>query len=256
MSVVKNEIALDVNPLENGFGAIVSGLDYRQTQSAGTTRQLYNLLLEFQVLCLRSVCLSAYEFDRLGRLFGKPQVQLLREHRHPECESVSVFDSTYKNAAAKPADLKLDRRSGWHTDDSYFETPAKITLLQALAIPSEGGQTKFCDARGAYDALPNEMKQQLGNYRAVHCYDTRRAPARAVNRTAAEAAETPDVVHPLIRTHDETGRKAIYFNSNRTDRIEGLARTESDELLNKIHQHMTQAKFKYHHNWQVGEILV
>lgn len=256
MSAVQHQNQLEVLAGTNNFTAVISGPDFRASLGPETVQQLNRLLLDYQVLCLRSGLLSAYEFDRLGRMFGEPQIQLLREHRHPECETVSVFDSTYKTEKSKPDDLNLDRRSGWHTDDSYFQTPAKITLLQALAIPSHGGETKFCDARRAYESMPAEKQEYLSGLRAVHSYDTERAPARAVARTAAEAAETPDVIHPLIRTHDETGRKAIYFNSNRTDRIDGLARDDSDALLDDIHRHMTQAGYQYHHQWQVGDILV
>lgn len=256
MSAIEGRPSFKVSPCERNFGAIVEGLDFKHALTSSAVEQLTSALLEFQVLCLRSVTLTAYEFDRVGRYFGKPQVQLLREHRHPECETVSVFDSTYKSSEDKPADLCLDRRSGWHTDDSYFKLPAKITLLQAIAIPSSGGQTKFCDARRAYDDLSDEIKRELENYQAVHSYDTLRAPARAVPRTAAEAAETPDVIHPLVRTHDETGRKAIYFNSNRTDRIQSLSREQSDTILDSIHAHMIKEQYQYHHQWRVGDILV
>ena len=254
MSAVTNA-RLDIVPEENNFGACVRGLDSREATSA-VVEELRNALLRYQVLCLRLRPLSAYEFDRVGRWFGEPQLQLLREHRHPECETVSVFDSTYHEAKDKPQDLRLDRRSGWHTDDSYFETPAKITLLQALAIPSRGGETKFCDARRAYQSLTKKFQDKIAGLQAVHSYDTKRAPARAVQRTAAEIADTPDVHHPLVRTHDETGEKAIYFNSNRTDRIISLPRTESDALLDELHAHMTAPEFQYHHQWEVGDILV
>ena len=75
-------------------------------------------------------------------------------------------------------------------------------------------------------------------------------------RTEEEIAETPDVEHPLIRVHDETGNKAIYFNSNRTDRIVGLERKESDLLLDDIHAHMTQKKYRYDHKWSVGDVVI
>ena len=256
MSTVESAVSFEISPCAQNFGAVISKLDCRQHMSETMIAELNEALLAYQVICLRTANLSAYEFDRVGRWFGQPQVQLLREHRHPECETVSVFDSTYRLLRDKPTDLSLDRRSGWHTDDSYFEKPAKITLLQALAIPSVGGETKFCDARRAYDALNDELKFEIDNYYAVHSYDTRRAPARAVYRSTAEVSETPDVIHPLVRTHEQTGRKALYFNANRTDRIVDLDRRVSDSLLDRIHTHMTQPQFQYHHNWQRGDILV
>ena len=148
------------------------------------------------------------------------------------------------------------RRSGWHTDDSYFAIPAKIILLQGLQIPDHGGETRFCNARAAYEDLSAETKTRVEGLRAVHGYDTPRALARAQERTEAEGNDTPDVEHPLIRIHDETGNKAIYFNSNRTDRIVGMDRSESDALLDEIHAHMTQTRYQYHHPWRVGDILM
>jgi taurine dioxygenase len=100
------------------------------------------------------------------------------------------------------------------------------------------------------------MKQKLDGLQAVHSYDTIRTPAIAPNRTREEQAETPDVIHPLIRTHDDTGIKAIYFNANRTDRIVGMDRAESDQLLDQLHEHMTQQKYQYWHHWRVGDILL
>jgi taurine dioxygenase len=148
------------------------------------------------------------------------------------------------------------RLSGWHTDDSYFEVPAKATLLQALAVPKTGGETRFCNTRKAYEDLSDEQRMRLNRLQAVHGYDTIRARARAQARSEVEKQETPDVAHPLVRTHEETGKKAIYFNSNRTDSIIGMQRDESDPLLDWIHQHITQAQYRYDHSWRIGDILL
>ena len=180
----------------------------------------------------------------------------MRDSRIDEVPGVSVFDSSYQKPADKPTDLQILRRSGWHTDDSFFAVPAKITLLQGLAIPDSGGETRFCNARAAYEDLSAAMKTRVDGLRAVHGYDTPRAPGRAQERTKAEEGDTPDVEHPLIRTHDETGKQAIYFNSNRTDCIVGMDRGQSDALLDEIDAHMTQARYQYHHRWRVGDILL
>lgn len=248
--------APDITPLSAALGASVSGIDFTGPVDDDTARRIRAALLEHHLLCLRSVPLTPAAFLAVGKLFGEPQVQLLRKHRVDEAPGVSVFDSTWKAPEDKPADLRLDRRSGWHTDDSYFAEPAWITLLQALEIPSSGGETRFCNAQAAWEDLPAATRARIDGLSAVHAYDTFRAPARAVARSAAEAADTPDVVHPLVRTHEETGAKAIYFNSNRTDRIEGLPRDESDALLDELHEHMTQPRYRYDHRWTVGDILM
>lgn len=248
--------AIELRPLSSALGAEVSGIDWAAPVDAETVAELRAALLHHHLLCLRGDPLPPSAFLAVGRLFGEPQVQLLRKHRVDDAPGVSVFDSTWNTPADKPADLRLDRRSGWHTDDSYFAEPAWITLLQAVEIPSSGGETRFCNARAAYEELDADTRARIDGLEAVHAYDTFRAPARAVARSAAEAADTPDVVHPLVRTHEETGAKAIYFNSNRTDRIVGLPRAESDALLDELHAHMTQDRYRYDHPWRRGDILV
>lgn len=249
-------MSLQVAPLSDALGAEITGVDWTQPVGDAAISALREALLNYHLLCLRAPLLEPRAFARLARYFGEPQGQLLRDMRIDDAPEVSLFNSSYKSAEDKPADLRLDRRSGWHTDDSYFAAPAKITLLQALEIPESGGETRFCNARAAYEDLSEEMKARLDNLHAVHSYDTMRAPARAAQRTAQEAAETPDVIHPLVRTHDETGKRAIYFNSNRTDRIVGLPHEESDALLDRVHAHMTQTCYQYHHAWRVGDVLM
>jgi len=247
---------LKVTSLDPALGAEVTGYDPAPGLAAEDAAAIKSALADYHLVCLRCDPLSPGAFAELAACFGEPQLQLLRDERDDVVPEVSVFDSTYQTAEAKPTDLRLDRRSGWHTDDSYFPRPAKITLLQALEIPLEGGETRFCNAQAAYEDLAEEDKAAWGSLRAVHSYDTRRAPARAQARKPEEEADTVDVEHPLIRTHDATGKKAIYFNSNRTDRIVGMARAESDALLDRVHAHMTRPHYQYHHRWRIGDILI
>lgn len=247
---------LEIKPLSDALGAEVIGLDLSDGLDEATITQLNDAFFEYHLLCFRSAPLTAEAFTTLARHFGHPQLQLLRNRRHNGVPEVSVLESTYKSPEDKPDDLTMVRLSGWHTDDSYFAVPAKATMLQSIEIPDSGGQTKFCNMRKAYDDLAEAQKQRLDGLRAVHSYDTMRAPARAVARTKLEEDETPDVIHPLIRTHEDTGRKAIYFNSNRTDRIVDMERAGSDALLDEIYDHVTQPKYVYEHEWQVGDILL
>jgi len=245
-----------IKPLSDALGAGIVGLDLTGPLGESDLAAVRAAFLQHHLLCFRSEALTPGDFARVARYFGEPQLQLLRGQRADAVPEVSILDSTYKSADDKPDDLALVRLSGWHTDDSYFETPAKATMLQILAQPSSGGETRFCNTRQAYDDLGNEMKQRLNGMKAVHSYDTMRAPGRAPARSAVEEQETPDVVHPLVRTHEDTGRKAIYFNPNRTDHIVGMDRKSSDELLDWLHAHITQAKYRYDHAWQPGDILL
>lgn len=249
-------MALEINRLSEALGAEATGVDFSKPLDDAAAQALNNAFLEHQLLCIRSAPLEPAEFARIGRHFGEPQLQLLRKRRHGEVPEVSVLESTYMKPEDKPSDLKMKRLTGWHTDDSYFAAPAKATILQSLEIPETGGETKFCNLRAAYEDLPEDKKKALDGLKAVHSYDTFRSPARAAKRMKLEEDETPDVVHPLIRTHEDTGKKAIYLNANRTDRIVDMPRAESDALLDELHDHMTQPKYQYHHKWRVGDLLV
>ncbi|MCZ6871126.1 MAG: TauD/TfdA family dioxygenase [Pseudomonadales bacterium] len=247
---------LEIHTLSVALGAEATGIDFGQQLLERDVERLHAAFLEHHLLCLRAEPLPAADLLRLARHFGELQLQLLRRGRHAQVPEVSILDSTYRTPQAKPADLLQRRVASWHTDDSYFEIPAKATMFQALEIPQSGGETRFCNTEMAYDELPPELLRRLEGLHAVHGYDTSRAPARAVKRTDVEIEETPEVVHPLIRTHEETGKKAIYFNSNRTDRVLRLNRDESDALLDQLHAHMIQPHFQYSHTWRVGDILL
>lgn len=246
---------MNISPLGSALGAEVEGLDLSNISAAQSTA-LIDAFLEYHLLCIRAEPLSSEEFAAFARRFGTPQIQLIRKKRADGIPEVSVLESTYKSAKDKPNDLEKVRLSHWHTDDSYFAKPAKATLLQGLNVPDSGGHTRFSNTRLAWDELPSDKQALLAPLKAVHGYDTPRAPARAEARTAEEAAETPDVVHPLIRTHDDTGRKSIYFNPNRTDHIVDMPREESDALLDELYTHITQPHLQYHHEWRAGDILV
>lgn len=245
-----------ITPLCDALGAEVVGLDIAGGLDGDTIVALNSAFLDHHLLCIRCAPLTPQAFVRLARCFGAPQLQLLRHRRHDEAPEVSMLNSTYETPEDKPDDLTRVRLSGWHTDDSYFAEPAKATMLQSLEIPSSGGQTKFANTRQAYADLAEEMRRRLDGLSAVHSYDTMRAPARAVKLTQEETAETPDVVHPLVRTHEDTGVKAIYFNPNRTDRIVGMERQESDALLDELYAHVTQPRYQYQHHWRVGDLLL
>lgn len=247
---------LEIRPLSDALGADVSGLDLTRPLDDETKKNIQDAFLKHHLLCFRSQPLEAAEFARVAGYFGTPQLQLIRKKRHGATPAVSILESTYKRPEDKPDDMRLVRLSGWHTDDSYFAVPAKATMLQSIRIPGSGGETKFCNMRQAWLDLPEETQRRLDGLRAVHSYDTKRAPARAIKLTEEEKAETPDVDHPLVRTHEDTGEKTIYFNSNRTDRVVGMDREESNALLDMIYAHVTQPKYQYHHKWRVGDILL
>ncbi len=249
-------MVMKIEPLSDALGAKVTNLNLEKEVADSDLILLNEAFLKYHLLCIEGNPLSSSKFAKFAAVFGEPQMQLLRHRWDKENPEVSILESTYKTPDSKPKDLNLVRLSGWHTDDSYFEKPAKATVLQALAIPSSGGQTRFSNTRKAFEEMPETVKSNITELIAVHSYDTIRANARAQKLTTEETNETKDVEHPLVRTHEDTNLKSIYFNPNRTDRIIGMGREESDNLLDVIYAWVTKEEFQYHHEWRLGDILL
>lgn len=247
---------MKIQPLNNAVGIEIQDVDLTRDLSDADASAIQDAFLEHHLICFRSAPLSHAAFDQVARNFGDPQEQLLRKQRDDDVSTVSILNSTYKTTDSKPDDMNLMRLAGWHTDDSYMTKPAKATMLQSLEIPNSGGQTGFANTRKAYEDLPEDVKARCEGLQAIHSYDTKRAPATASALTKMETNETPDVTHPLIRTNDDSGKKAIYVNMNRTDQIVGMDRAESDELLDYLVARMTRPEYRYHHEWSVGDLLL
>ena len=247
---------MKIRPLNDAVGVEIVDLDLTRTLSESDAAAIQDAFLEHHLICFRTNPLSRAAFDQVARYFGDPQAQLLRSQRDDDVPTVSILDSTYTTPDSKPADMNLMRLTGWHTDDSYMSKPAKATMLQSLEIPDSGGQTGFSNTRKAYEDWPDDVKARCEGLQAVHSYDTVRAPATAKGLTKVENDETPDVVHPLIRTNEDSGKKAIYVNMNRTDQIVGMDRAESDALLDVLVERMIRPEYRYHHEWSVGDLLL
>src|SRR5262249_61877542 len=131
---------------------------------------------------------------------------------------------------------------GWHTDGAYDAVPFKATQLYAVAIPSRGGDTLFASMYAAYDALPATLKERLDGKLGAFTYGGRRNPSLLLDE--ADRNWKP-VLDPIIRTHPETGRKALYFDPGKILRIEGVDSAESDALIEEITRHMIQPDAEY-----------
>lgn len=244
------EVALCQGPL----GARIEGLDRNRANEPETAALLNRALAEHLLVVVPGERMAPAQTLAFAKAFGTPRTQLLRYKRSGGVPEVSVMVSTLM--ADGTTDKTAIRAEDWHTDDSYFAVPAKATLLHGIEIPSHGGSTWFCNMHSVYEALPEKLRQRIDGMRAIHGYDTLRARNRPSARTPQEIAETPDVEHPLVRTHPETGRRALYLNPNRLDRIVGLERAESDALLDQLADEARKPRHHYGHVWQAGDIVI
>ena len=244
----------EVIPCQGPLGARIEGLDRSHAGQPETATLLNRALAEHLLVVVSGERMTPPQTLAFAKAFGIPRTQLLRYKHSGDVPEVSVMVSTLM--ADGTTDKTAIRAEDWHTDDSYFAVPAKATLLHGIEIPSRGGSTWFCNMHSVYEALPATLRQRIDGRRAIHGYDTPRARNRPSARTPQEIAETPDVEHPLVRTHPETGRKALYLNPNRLDRIVGLERAESDALLDALACEARKPQHHFGHVWQAGDIVI
>ncbi len=248
-------MTVTINPLDAACGAEVTGLDLSGSLDGPDLEAVNRALLDHLVLCVRGQDLEPPAFSRAANRFGQTKKQLLRQRRHDAADDVSIISNhkpDEKGGDGKPYVGAIY----WHTDDSYLAEPAKITMLHARELPSRGGDTQFINCFAVLDAMPDEMRRRIEGMRAVHVYRSRRGKSRVAERTEAERSETPDVVHPLIRTHPESGRKALFINPNRIDHIEGQDAAASDEILDELYEFAFRPEFQYHHDWRPGDLVM
>jgi len=244
----------EVVPCQGPLGARIEGLDRSRAGEPETAALLNRALAEHLLVVVPGERMTPSQTLAFAKAFGTPRTQLLRYKHSGDVPEVSVMVSTLM--ADGTTDKTAIRAEDWHTDDSYFAIPAKATLLHGIEIPSRGGSTWFCNMHSVYEALPTTLRQRIDGLRAIHGYDTPRARNRPSARTPQEIAETPDVEHPLVRTHPETGRKALYLNPNRLDRVVGLERAESDALLDTLACEARKPQHHFGHVWQAGDIVI
>src|SRR5205085_164416 len=135
---------------------------------------------------------------------------------------------------------------GYHTDHSNAECPPKATVLHAVKLPDRGGDTQYVNMYRAYEELPAATKARIADARAIHVYQSRFSERKLMGLPST--AKVPDAVtHPLVRTHPETGRKALYLNPIRTEGIVGMPEREALQLLADLLAHATQAQYEYRH---------
>jgi len=244
----------EVISLKAALGARIEGIRHCDATGPEVAALLNKILSEYLLVVVPGERMTPAEMRDFATAFGKPRAQLLRYKRSGGVPEVSVMTSTLM--ADGTTDKTAIRSEDWHTDDSYMAAPAKATLLHSIEIPSRGGMTWFCNMQSVYEALPEATRRKIDGKRAVHAYDTVRARTRPSTRTAQEIAETPDVEHPLVRTHPDTGRKALYLNFNRLDRIVGLERAESDALLDELAAEARKPDHHFGHEWKVGDCVI
>jgi len=246
-------MTLSIAPLSDTLGAEVAGIDPREAVDDDAVAALNAAFVEHAVLVMRDQSLTPQQFLAAARLFGTPMRQKLTQYSVPDCPDVSMVSNRAKTADGKPNILGVS----WHTDHSFQPEPPRATLLCAVSLPDRGGDTSWADMRAAYDGLPDDLRQEIDGLQAVHAYTESRVPPTLDERKRERPEDVADgVAHPLVRTHPDTGRKAIYLNPLRVRRFLGKSAEECAGLIGRLVAHATQPRFVYTHTWRAGDMVI
>ena len=243
----------EVRRLGTQIGIEVRGVDVK-TLDDETFGVLYRAWLDGNILVVPDQELEIEDFLCYSRRFGVVVPHPSKMTRHPDHPEITLL-GVNKFGPDGTLDDKIYRRGaeGWHTDGAYDQDPFKATQLYALAVPSTGGDTFFASMYAAYEGLPQRLKQRLDGRNGVFTYGGRRKAQALLD---PEDRDWTPVFHPIIRTHPETGRKALYFDPGKILKIEGLEDQESDALIDELASRMIQPAGEYRHQWRKGDIVI
>ena len=239
-----------IDPVSGALGAVITGVDLSQPLESSTVRAIEDAWYQHIVLLFRDQDLSNNDQTRFCQYFG--ELEKVRTGKQANDEMPHTMMIT--NVSDTGFVTALENGEMWfHSDQCYYEVPARASTLYAIEIPPEGGNTLFANCYKAWETLPDETRKRLEPLRAHHIYDYSGNPlvlGRDVDPNA------PQFSHPLARTHPATGRKALYVNRLMTDRIEGIPENESDSLLEMLFAHSENRDFVYEHVWRPGDLLM
>ena len=255
---------MNVIPTGRALGAEVTGIDLAKEFSAAQREFISNAYIDNLVLLFRGQSLSFTDLLRLSELFGPPGLaanQLLglkrKEYLPSELPDNVAIISNIVDAAGKPIGALGDGEAFWHTDSSFTETPISASLLHAIEVTEQGGETAFLNMYRAYENMPAGLAAKINgryaNHSKVHNSAGVRRPEFA---DVTDPSKAPGVKHPIVRTHPVTKRKCLYLGRRLNSYIFDLPLAESEELLDAVWAHTCQDKYVWEHKWRVGDLLV
>ena len=255
-------MTLRIQPFDGALGAEVLGADLAQPFDDADQQTLIDAWSNHSVLVFRDQNVTPEQFLRFSRYFGNLEIHVLEQylHReHPEILVVSNILEDGKNIGIP------DAGRYWHTDLSYLAKPSRGSILYAIEIPEENGETLgntlWASTAAAYEALPDATRVRIDDLKAEYSLGNRfnklaEDGTQHIEMTEEQKDKTPSVVHPVVRTHPVTGRRGILVNEGHTTHIQDLAPDESRALLKDLWAQCTKPEFSYRHEWRVGDVVM
>jgi alpha-ketoglutarate-dependent 2,4-dichlorophenoxyacetate dioxygenase len=254
---------LQLRPVLESFGFVAeaSGLSLAKGVTAEEARSIEQAMDRYGVLVWRGQPLTEDQQIAFARNFGPLDLGLKKARKNPDrhardeiidISNVSPEGGVYDRGHAKIVSNLANQL--WHSDSSFQKPAAKYSMLSAVVVPPEGGETEYADLRAAYDALPLNLKNHIQHLEAEHyAWHSREWLGDQV--TPEQKDKFPPVRWPLVRTHAGSGRKALFVGIHCTQ-VPGMTLAEGRVLLADLLEHATQRAFVYRHVWQPGDLVM
>jgi len=241
--------AIEVVPLSPILGAEIRAIDVARVVSAETFDRIRAAWLDHLVLLFRDQQLDDAALVRLTSRFGEAEEAPLFQGRrfvedHPEVMIVSNVTMDGREIGSLG-----NSEAFWHTDLNFVEEPPAGSFLYAQEVPPAGGDTGFANMYAAYETLPAALAARIEGRRIRH-------DARFNSAGYLREVRVPDTLHPIVRTHPETGRRSLYLGRRANAKVENMADGESDALLDALWTHATADAFTWHHRWRAGDLII
>jgi taurine dioxygenase len=257
-------MAIPVRKCDAALGAEIV-FDLSRPIDQATFAEIEGIFHDNIVVFYRDQHLTNEQHIAFSRRFGELEIHIVKKYLLPDYPEILLV-SNIKNDAGEHVGL-ADAGFTWHSDTSYRKNPSRCSLLYAKEVPHRDGKplgdTVFANCILAYEALPEAMKRRLAGAKAVHRYSMRRRIDNSPRPklTAAQLAETPDIAHPIVRTHPYTGRKALYVTAGECIGIllpngEEMPEDEALGLIAELDAHCVRPEFCYRHSWRVGDLVM
>lgn len=243
--------ALKVRKIAGALGAELSGVDLSRDLPDATIAAIRQALVDHQVIFFRDQTLTPEQHLAFGRRFGPLNI-------HPYVKGMAAHPEVME-IIKEPTD-KTNFGGGWHSDMSFLEAPSIGSILYAVETPDYGGDTLFASQVAAFEALSPGLQKTLEGLNAVHSAGREYGATghSAQKRGSMQVAEAEglagEFIHPMVKVHPETGRKALYVNPAFTMRIEGWSRRESTPLLTYLFEHSRYEGFTCRFSWAPGSM--
>ena len=235
------------------FGAEVLDFQLTDDPDGADVIAIRELWSEHKLLLFRNQSFDEAALVGFSSKFGALEIHVREEYLSPEHPEILYVSNIERDG--KRIGILSDNEVGWHYDQIYLPKPAVGSLLMADTLPPEGGNTEFADMCAAWDALPEETRHRLDGALANQSYEAFNQ-AYSVPTNTKQKARSPDIHHPIARTHPITGRKALYLCPGMTTEIVGWDTAESEEMLSFLFDWTTKPEFVYSHAWQPGDALM